>query len=84
MEKWKRLESIRLIESSVITHTGLHFSTYVRELLETLALGRWKENPPSIKVENDSTNTDEIPSSAVRRMDSQVGSLTARHFHRVL
>ena len=58
MEKWKRSESICLIESSVISHTGLHFSTYVRELLETQTLGRWKENPLSTKVENDSTNAE--------------------------
>jgi hypothetical protein len=35
VEKWKRLESICLIASEVISHTGLHFSTYLSELLET-------------------------------------------------
>ena len=32
VEKWKRLESICLIASEVISHTGVHFSTHPDEV----------------------------------------------------
>jgi hypothetical protein len=44
VEKWKESESICLIESSVISHTGLHFSTYVTEFLETQDISSVERN----------------------------------------